>query len=81
MKKKFSIKLPEIEEKLKSKIITETNIKLIIEVSSKPVSLTNGIIRELTKEEVIQIFMKNKRSGTYDSVKYIDKLYNSDRKK
>lgn len=73
--KKFSIKLPEIEKKLNSMIVTETNVKLVIEINSKKMNLNNDIIRKLTREEAVEIFIKNKRSGILEQVKYLNKLY------
>ena len=73
--KKIDIKLPEIEEKLNSAIATETDVKLIIEINSKKINLHNDIIRRLTREEVIEIFMKNKRTGILEQVKYLNKIY------
>ena len=74
--KKFNVKVNEIKEILGNNLILETNIKTIVEIEKKPRNFNNSKYRKMSNEELIEIFVKNKRKGIYDTVSYIRNLYN-----
>lgn len=74
--KKFNVKVNEIKEILRNNLILETNIKTIVEIEKRPRNFNNSKYKKISNEELIEIFIKNKRKGIYDTVSYISNLYN-----
>lgn len=79
--RKFDIKANEIKDVLKKETVSVTNIKTIIELNKGIPVANNKKIKKMNREEIIEACVRNKRDGIYDSVKYIENLYNNIKKR
>ena len=73
-KEKFNLTVEDIKTIFKVKTINITEIKAIIEPCYLP-GLKKIKIQEMSKEEIINKLIENKRGGIYSSVSYINKLF------
>ena len=75
-KQKFNLTVKEIREIFKIKTISETEIKAIIEPHYLP-GQEKIKIQEMSREELINKLIENKRSGIYNSVNYMENLFDN----
>lgn len=73
-KEKFNLTVKEIKEIFKVKTISETEIRAIIEPHYLP-GQKKIKIQEMSKEELVNKLIENKRSGIYNSVNYLENLF------
>lgn len=74
--KKFNIKINELKEIYKINLVNKTNIKFILVPIYMP-EIEHLQIKELNEEEKMDILLKNRRKGSYDTIIYIDDLFNN----
>ena len=73
-KEKFNLTVKDIKEIFKTKTISKTEIKAIIEPHYLP-GQKRIKIQEMSREELINKLIENKRSGIYNSVNYMENLF------
>lgn len=73
-KKKFNIKMNEIKKIYNVDIKKETNVKMFLVPVYMPGS-KHIKIKKIREEETLDILLKNKRKGVYNTIKYLDNVF------
>lgn len=77
-RKKMNITVKEIKHVFEAEVISQSKLKIILFPVYIPESDELKIIK-MEDREIIDILLKNKKSGVYDTVKYIDNFYHTNK--
>lgn len=69
--KKFNIKMNEIKDIYGVKLVNKAKLKFVI-IPMYIEQMTDISIKEMQKEDKIDILIKNRRTGTYDTMKFLN---------
>ncbi len=74
--KKFNIKVNELKQIYSTNLVNKTILKVIIVPFYMP-EIEHMQIKKLNTEEKREVLLKNRRNGSYDTIRYIDDLFNN----
>ncbi len=74
--KKFNIKVNELKQIYSTNLVNKTILKVIMVPFYMP-EIEHMQIKKLNIEEKREVLLKNSRNGSYDTIRYIDDLFNN----
>jgi len=76
---KFNITMKELNKIFEIKALSKVKIKLILDLH-QTLGTNKFQINKMEKEELIELFIENRREGVYKPVKYLEKLFDGKQK-